>query len=167
MICEKCKQPHCGEYGSGRFCSKKCACAYSTASKRQEINEKVSQKLTGRPGNGHGWKKGFDPRRHVFTSEEAISLKERFKKAREEKYNSSTWDDLPLAEKRRRIMAEQDNKCLWCRNDNTWNGKKITLELDHINGYPNDNRYENLRFLCPNCHSQTPTYRNSKRDEII
>ena len=32
------------------------------------------------------------------------------------------------------------------------------LQLDHINGINTDHRLENLRLLCPNCHSQTPTY---------
>ena len=36
--------------------------------------------------------------------------------------------------------------------------KKLSLQLDHINGINNDHRIENLRFLCPNCHSQTETY---------
>ena len=39
-----------------------------------------------------------------------------------------------------------------------WQGRTLSLELDHINGVNNDNRLENLRFLCPNCHSQTSTY---------
>lgn len=46
-----------------------------------------------------------------------------------------------------------------------WNGKTLSLELDHINGKNNDNRLENLRFLCPNCHSQTTTY-GSKNKQI-
>lgn len=40
-----------------------------------------------------------------------------------------------------------------------WKGNHLTLELDHINGIRSDNRKENLRWLCPNCHSQTPTFR--------
>lgn len=45
-----------------------------------------------------------------------------------------------------------------------WRGQKLTLQLDHINGVSNDNRVENLRFLCPNCHTQTETFgsKNSK-----
>lgn len=48
-------------------------------------------------------------------------------------------------------------KCAIC-GITEWNGKTLSLELDHINGINYDNRLENLRFLCPNCHSQTTTY---------
>jgi 5-methylcytosine-specific restriction endonuclease McrA len=51
-----------------------------------------------------------------------------------------------------------DYKCNSCGIDQ-WNGKNISLELDHINGKRDDHRLENLQFLCPNCHSQTKTFR--------
>lgn len=43
-----------------------------------------------------------------------------------------------------------------------WQGKKITLDVDHIDGNFLDCRVENLRFLCPNCHRQTPTFGRRK-----
>ena len=52
-----------------------------------------------------------------------------------------------------------DYKCEWCNVENEWNNKELILELDHINGDNSDNRIENLRLLCPNCHSQTKTFR--------
>ena len=56
------------------------------------------------------------------------------------------------------ILDKQDRKCAGCSID-TWCDSPITLELDHINGNSADNAEENLRCLCPNCHSQTSTYR--------
>ena len=60
---------------------------------------------------------------------------------------------------RRYVFEEQNNCCDSCGLD-SWMGKSLVLELDHIDGDHTNNSEENLRGLCPNCHSQTDTYKN-------
>ena len=66
---------------------------------------------------------------------------------------------ITSASLRRRLLSQKvfDYKCVICKI-NSWNNKELTLQVDHINGINNDNRKENLRLLCANCHSQTDTY---------
>jgi HNH endonuclease len=49
-------------------------------------------------------------------------------------------------------------KCMCCSNTE-WQNNPIPLELDHIDGNAGNNSPDNLRLLCPNCHSQTPTHK--------
>jgi len=81
--------------------------------------------------------------------------------------------DSPVGKKRstgikRRLLKEGilKEECLECGIPNMYNGKKLVLQLDHINGINDDYRIENLRILCPNCHSQTETFagKNIKRE---
>jgi predicted nucleic acid-binding Zn ribbon protein len=59
---------------------------------------------------------------------------------------------------RRYLTETYGYKCSCC-NISEWKGKSIVLEIDHIDGNSENNRPENLRFICPNCHSQTDTYK--------
>lgn len=56
-------------------------------------------------------------------------------------------------------------KCVECENEGEWMDKPISLQLDHKNGVNNDNRLENLRFMCPNCHSQTDTFSGKNQNK--
>lgn len=60
-------------------------------------------------------------------------------------------------------------ECEICKNKGEWQGKKLSLQLDHINGKNEDNHIDNLRFICPNCHSQTKTFagRNKGKKRIF
>lgn len=61
---------------------------------------------------------------------------------------------------KRRLIKEKklEYKCYECGGNDMWNGKKLSLQLNHKNGINNDNRIQNLEFICPNCHSQTDNY---------
>lgn len=97
---------------------------------------------------GQGWNKGL---KKVINKPKPLS-----EILTENSYYSS--DKL-----KKRLFREnlKEHKCEIC-GLSEWNGKELSLELHHINGNPTDNRIENLQILCPNCHSQTDTYRKAK-----
>jgi hypothetical protein len=56
------------------------------------------------------------------------------------------------------LVEKRGETCEDCGTGNSWNGKALTLHLDHIDGNSDNNLLVNLRLLCPNCHSQTDTH---------
>lgn len=71
---------------------------------------------------------------------------------------------------KKRILENRliEYRCISCGLIGEWNGKPISLQLEHINGINDDNRLENLAFICPNCHSQTDTYAGkNKRNTLL
>lgn len=71
----------------------------------------------------------------------------------------------------RKSMLAQPGRfqgCEMCKNE-VWLGRRINLEVDHIDGNSSNNDAANLRLLCLNCHSQTPTWRgrNTKKAKLV
>lgn len=63
----------------------------------------------------------------------------------------------------KRCMRHTKGYICECGNAGRWLNKPLVLQLDHIDGNSDNNHPLNLRWLCPNCHSQTPTWSNRLR----
>jgi len=152
MKCEYCNKDIADTYGSGRFCNIKCSRGFASKEKRLEINEKVSKSL-----KGIKWpkdKKYNNYRNGESRTKSSNSLKKYYKEKRDE----TPFEKLRLFRKKERIFKEQNYKCLLCGQGEVWNSIRLVLQLDHIDGNNKNDVRENLRVLCPNCHTQTPTY---------
>ena len=64
------------------------------------------------------------------------------------------------------FLEERDGRACSCCKLTEWVGKPIPLDVDHIDGNNKNNLPKNLRFLCPNCHRQTDTWGNKKRQSL-
>jgi len=72
--------------------------------------------------------------------------------------SGSTYTDTTKLKNRLYKEGLKQPICEKCEQDEWWNGEKMSLILDHINGVRDDNRLENLRIVCPNCNATLPTH---------
>lgn len=167
MICEFCLSTHDTLFGSGRFCSKKCASAFSTKDKRQHINEQVSHKMKGRVVIDKRTKQEIDAWvKSINTPDIKKRAGETRKRKSIERISKLDFSQLGKSQIRKRVLFEQNYCCGKCQLKE-WLHQPIALELEHINGIKTDNTRNNLIALCPNCHSQTHTWRRKKSALVV
>jgi Zn finger protein HypA/HybF involved in hydrogenase expression len=120
---------------------------YATAHKLIEELEIDTSHMTGQ-----GWNKG-----------DVLGICGWNKRTLEEiMVQKSTYTNTHRLKERMIESGLKKRKCECC-GIKRWNGQRISLELNHINGDRLDHRLENLQLLCPNCHAQTTSYRGKNK----
>lgn len=157
--CKKCGNEFEPQKGLISFCSLSCR---NSRERTEEIKNKISD----------GVKKSEKFKQAQIDKIKFIDYKKIAEKSKEtwnKRILDADFETLSFDRLRKRIKLEQNNKCNKCGID-SWNGKPITLELEHKDGNHHNNERENLECLCPNCHSQTDTWRGknkkNKRNKI-
>jgi len=167
MKCEYCNREHLGSYGSGRFCSNKCAKGFSTKNNRKEIWSKISKSLKDKHRN--------DPSIMVKIK---LSMLKTYADRREQIINlwlegkySGTTDNLLeyIRIYLRKINNDRCSKCGWSEKNISSN--IVPLEIHHKDNDRKNNSKDNVELLCPNCHSLTEKFgfhgRHTKRKYIF
>jgi Zn finger protein HypA/HybF involved in hydrogenase expression len=150
MKCIKCSNEHDGSFGSGNYCSRACA---NSRVRTEETKKKISEGVKASEQFVKGSKQ-----RYVDYKELGNKLKE----VANTKILKAEYDSLSYERLKKRIVLEQVQKCNHC-GIYEWNGKPIVLELEHKDGNHSNNERENLEAICPNCHSQTNTWRGRNK----
>lgn len=146
MICENCYKEHDGFYGSGRFCSNRCARGFSTKKNRTEISKKVSLTLGG---------KGEILEEKI----ERLKLEKHASYIRKTEATSILDLSKRTVEKILRRMKFGCSRCGWSED---------VCDIHHIVERKNggSNNHENLSYVCPNCHRMIHSGK-IKKEELI
>lgn len=142
---------HCGtafEVKKGdpkKFCNHSCSASYNNVRKEPKHPAKICQHCG----------KEYRSANPKFCTHKC-STDNVAKKAMEQ--YTATWSAAPQSGlPKKYIIATKGYSCECC-GISEWQGKEIGLQLDHIDGNADNNHEDNLRLLCPNCHSQTDTF---------
>jgi 5-methylcytosine-specific restriction endonuclease McrA len=151
--CPKCNTLH---DKSGKYCCRSCA---NSRLFTEETNEKK------RKAGLSFYSKLSSDERKQFHAEKMKSYdfdehQRKVQEANRKREWCKPYEEMSHASVRKRLLHERNCTCEECGIGNEYNGKPLSLELDHIDGNNSNNKIENLRILCPNCHSQTPTHRS-------
>jgi Zn finger protein HypA/HybF involved in hydrogenase expression len=94
---------------------------------------------------------------HFTRKLKKVKVSERVNNIEDILVENSPYQNISSLKKKILKQGLMEYKCAIC-GISEWLGNPLSLQLDHINGISNDHRLENLRLVCPNCHSQTETF---------
>lgn len=154
-ICSRCKVEF--ESATRKFCSRSCANSRPwTAENKQKISKSVKDT----------WTSKSDESKRKCREALGRGLETRQKKSRDHILSTPT-ENLGDGHRKRKVFEEQGCCCGRCGIKN-WLEQPLSFEIDHIDGNSRNNVRGNLIVLCPNCHSQTPTWRgrNNRRKSM-
>lgn len=145
---------YCGNKISAnkKFCNQSCAAKYNNHLRRKPVICLNCGKEFERRG------------KQKFCSQKCAGLYRT--KMRLESFSFDNFSEnktIGIRVVRNYLMKNKEYKCAICGQLPEWNGKPLVLVVDHINGDSSDNRLENLRFVCPNCDMQLPTFGSKNR----
>lgn len=150
MLCIKCSK----ETSNPKFCSRSCSVSYSNHAK-----PKVARLIA----KCSFCKKDFHakrPKQQHCTID--CQRQHRINTIETNGAFMPSWNNNKSI--RNYLIQKHGNLCMICGQcANNWNGKPITLIVDHINGKANDNTLSNIRIICPNCDCQLLTYKGRNR----
>lgn len=124
-----------------KFCSRSCAVAFNNKNRKKNRPNCLICGVQIK----HGTR---------FTCSRECHHKKRWEEKKQEIIKGLVSEPKTL---KRFLIEKFGHKCSVCSNTE-WMEKSIPLEIDHIDGDHKNNRPENIRLICPNCHAQTPTY---------
>jgi len=151
-ICPRCEGEH---EKPGKYCSRTCA---NSRTFTKETNEKKrTSALNFYASMSESERISFHKKQQAAYDFEGHQRK--VQEANQARSWSRPYEEMAHGSLRKRLLIERNETCEDCGIHKTYNGKPISLELEHIDGDNSNNKIENLKILCPNCHSQTPTFR--------
>lgn len=141
--CKQCDK----ETDNAKFCSKSCSASYNNTGIR-------------RHGKGPGECLNCS---HPLNRSDKKYCNNKCQKNHEFEKRITSWLngslEFPGKASLKKYLRSIKN-CCWKCEISTWNNQPIVLELEHVDGNADNNKKENLKLLCPNCHSQTETYKS-------
>lgn len=152
MKCKKCNNDFTPQKGLKSYCSLSCRNSRTWSEedkKKKSISAKNSLKVK-------------QANKEKAKNIDWDSISNKLSNLYKDKIMNEKFENLSFERLRKRVIYEQDEKCNNC-GVSEWFGKKLSLELDHIDGDNSNNNRKNLEALCPNCHSITDTWRGRNK----